>query len=191
MSWKEELAYLEKTKQWDVAIDFMQKVIKEHPDDMDAYLCINFLLMDLLVEEEHDMSKDPNYITLSKWYFEQSYAKFSENPEFLYIAAKTASICELFCGINTEAYEAMLEKAKKLKSDNLLYNESYYWNLRDKNPKDPELIAYARLVLSANSPVKKQLQSKGSVGEYLLGMKENWCKEVLYNAGETLETTSN
>jgi hypothetical protein len=191
ITWKERLKSLEEAKQWDFAIDFMQKVIKENPDDIDAYMFMNFLLMDLLVEEEHDKSKNDYYETLAKWYFDESYAKFSDNPEFLYITAKTAGISEWYFGIDVKDYEAMIQKAQRLDPNNLVYKESYYWNLRDKNPRDPELIAYAHLILSEDSPLKKQLQSKGSVGEYLLGIKENWCKEVLYNAGETLETTSN
>lgn len=184
MNWKAQLRVLENAKQWDAAIDFMKNIIKEHPNDMDAYIFMNYLLMNLVVEEDYDRSKQDNYIALIKWYFDESYAKFSDNPEYLYITAKTAVMCESFYGISVKDYEKMIEKAKDLDPNNLVYKENYYWGLSKIDPKNPELIAYAKLILSANSPIREQLKSKGAVGEYLLMLKENWCKDVLANAVE-------
>ena len=50
MEWKESLRKLERNKQWDEAIEFMQEVIAQNQDDMDAYIAINYLLMNLIVE---------------------------------------------------------------------------------------------------------------------------------------------
>lgn len=157
----------------------MQQIIKDNPDDMDAYMFINFLLMNLVVEEDYDRSKQDNYIALIKWYFDESYKKFSDNPEYLYMTAKTAVMCESFYGIDVEDYEQMIEKARMMDPNNLVYKESYYWDLQNKDPKDPELITYAKIVLSENSPVKQQLQLKGILGEYIWGMKQNFCKDIL------------
>ena len=49
MSWKEELHQLEHEQSWGDAISFMQKTIAENSGDMDAYLAMNYLLMNLLL----------------------------------------------------------------------------------------------------------------------------------------------
>ena len=182
MDWKSQLRSLEEGEQWDVAIELLQNIIRAYPEDMDPYICMNFLLMDLLVEEDYDQSKRNDYQVLLKWYFYESYAKFSHNAEYLYFTAKTAEICEFFLGIDQRLYENMIEQAKTLDPNNPIYKENYYWSLREKNPVDPELIFYAKMVVEHNSPVKKYLETKGRIGRYLLGMKENWCKRVLRNA---------
>lgn len=180
--WKKYLRALEEIKEWDFAIDFMKGVIKENPDNKDAYMFMNYLLMNLLVEEDFDREKEYYYRTLTKQYFDESYAKFSGDAEYLYITGKTAVMGEWFFGIDQPDYEAMIEKAKQLEPDNLVYKENYYWQLSEKNSKDPELIAYAKAILSKNSPIKEQLATKGAVGEYLLMLKEYWCNMVLKNA---------
>lgn len=179
MNWKIQLALFEQNKEWDAAIEFMQQVIRENPNDMDAYLLMNYLLMNLLVEEDYDKSKDQYYTTLIKWYFDESYSKFSENAEYLYLTAKTAVMAEWYFGISQEDYLEMIEKAKKMDPDNLVYKENYYWHLKEKNPNDSELLEFAQLTLNDNSPIQKQLELKGALGEYLLMLKKNWAKRVL------------
>ena len=76
----------------------------------------------------------------------------------------------------------MLKQAALLDIDSVLYQQDYYWDLSEKNPTDPELIAYAKMVLQPNSPIKQYLDTKGLIGDYILGMEENWCKRVLRNA---------
>ena len=182
MDWKLQLLELEKQKKWDEAIELMQNVIKANPEDMDAYINMNYLLMNLLVEEDCDPSKQEDCETLLKWYFDESYTKFSNNAEYLYFMGRTAVMGEWFFGIDQEDYEAMIEKAKILEPENLIYKESYYWELSHENPLDPELIAYAKWVVKHNSPIRQYLSAKGSIGEYLLELKENWAKGVLENA---------
>ena len=53
MNWKKKLHELEQTRSWMEAIEFMKKTIDEHPDSMDAYLFMNYLLANL-ISEEHD-----------------------------------------------------------------------------------------------------------------------------------------
>jgi len=182
MSWKVKLRELEEYKQWDKAIEFMQGIIKENPNNKDAYIFMNYLLMNLLVEEEYDRSKKESYMNLTKWYFDESYAKFSEDPEFLYITGKTAVMGPWFFGIDREDQEAMIEKSRRIEPNNLVYNEPYYWGLSGKDPKNQELISYAKLVLSENSPIEKQLKLKDAVGEYLLEIKQRWAEDILRNA---------
>ena len=182
MDWKERLKELDKKKQWDEAIVLMQNVIRANSQDMDAYISINFLLMDLLVEEDCDPSKEQDYQTLLKWYFDESYAKFSDNAEYLYFTGKTAVMSPWFFGIDENDYEAMLEQAHNIEPENVIYKENYYYKLNRINPLDPELIAYAKMVLQPDSSVKKYLLTKGIIGGYILGMKEGWCECILYAA---------
>jgi len=48
MEWKEHLRTLERAKEWDLAIVLMEDIIKQNPNDMDAYIFMNYLLMNLL-----------------------------------------------------------------------------------------------------------------------------------------------
>lgn len=180
MNWKEHLRILERLKEWDMAIEFMQDVIKKNPDDMDAYIFMNYLLMNLLVEEYHDETKHDYYEALTKKYFDESYAKFSNNPEYLFFTGITAVMSEWYFGIDVKDYEDMLEKAMLLNPNNLLYKRTYYLNLDERiyeNQKN--MIAYAEIVLQENSPIKEILKKKGALGEYLLELMVNWSKKVL------------
>ncbi|MBI2774573.1 hypothetical protein HYX58_01060 [Candidatus Dependentiae bacterium] len=179
MNWKEKLKKLEFAKNWDAAIEFMQGAIREDPNNIDKYLFINYLLMNLSVEEEYDKSKQKYYKTLAKWYFDEAYSKFYENPEFLHLTAKTAVMSEWFFGITDDDYRRMLEKAHDIEPQNPLYQESYFYDLESKNPESDELISYAKMILSVNSPIKKQLSNKGALGEYIMELQQGWAQDVL------------
>lgn len=178
-TWKEHLRTLEKAKKWDEAIEFMKGVIQKNPDDMDAYIFMNFLLMNLLVEEDYDKRKEKEYETLLKWYFDESYAKFSYNAEYLFFTAITAVMSEWNFGIDVKDYEEMFKKAHQLDPGNPLYLDFYYLNLWPEDAHNPDLLNFARLILSENSPIKKQLKNMGALGEYLLEMQERWSQRVL------------
>lgn len=182
--WKEILQKLEHEKRWDEAIQFMQYILLHNQDDKDAHIFMNYLLMNLLGEEDYDSGQFDYYAKLAKWYFDDSFAKYADDAEFLYIIGKTAVMGPWHFGIDQKDYEAMIDKARRLDPDNLVYKEPYYWDLSRSNPKSPELIAYAHLVLSENSPIEQQLKSKGAVGAYLLEIKRGWCESALHNAAK-------
>ncbi len=179
MAWKERLRILEKSQQWDKAIAFMKGIIQKNPNDVDAYIFMNYLLMNILAEEEYDLSKDKEYATLLKWYFDESYAKFSDNPEYLYFTAKTAVMGEWFFGITVKDYEKMFKRAQEIELANPLYQEIYYLNLSSNDPYNQELINFVRLALNKDSPMKKQLKDKGAIGEYILRMQQWWTRNAL------------
>ncbi len=180
MTWKEALRQLEYKKDWDTAIEFMQHVIHENPDDMDAYIYMNYLLMNLLVEEDHDCSKHAFYEKLTKHYFDISYAKYSENAEYLFFTALTAVMSEWFWDIEVEDYERMFKKAMELNPDNLVYRRTRIIHLDHKDPANhKELKEYYELVLDENSDLHKTLKSKGAVGAYLLDMTSYGGREFL------------
>ncbi len=179
MSWKEQLSYLEKSKKWDDAIIFMESVIQKKSNDMDAYIAMNYLIINLLVEEEFDINKHDYYASLARKYFEESYAKFSHNAEYLYFTGITAVMSEWYFGIEVKDYELMIDKAIKLDPNNLLYNFNYYWELFENDRENQEAIAYAKMFLDENSKIQKFLKIKGSIGAYLLEIKGRICEEIL------------
>lgn len=187
MTWKEVLRQLEYKQDWDTAIEYMQHVIQENSNDMDVYIYMDYLLMNLLVEEDYNVSKHDYYASLAKHYFDESFAKYSEDAEYLFYTALTAVMSEWYWGIEVEDYGRMFEKAIQLDPDNLIYRRDRIISLNHKDPANyKELKEYYELVLDANSDLNKTLKSKGAVGAYLLGMltfraKSFWHKPYMKN----------
>jgi len=182
MDWKKQLKQLEDAKCWDPAIELMQKVIAENPDNLDAYLAMNYLLMNLLVEEDHDATfKHDYYAALTKKYFDESYAKFSDNPEYLYYTGRTAYMSEWYFDISREKAREMLERSTYLDPNNPIYQWNYYDSLNIENPDDKKkLTAYTKMILEPNSCISKILKSQGSLGEYILEMMIHWAGRILH-----------
>lgn|GEM_PF-311660 len=180
MNWKEQLSSLEKNKQWDEAIEFMKRVVQYNPNDMDAYIFMNYLLMNLLVEENHDESKHGYYASLTKEYFDISHRKFSNNPEYLFFTGITAVMSEWYFGISMEDYQNMLKKATELDPQNKLYCISYYFgSVRSKTPNIPQELQYADILLDPNDSVQKQLATKGAAGEYYLELMTGIAEKII------------
>jgi len=182
MHWKEQLRNMEDAKQWDSAIDFMKEVIAKNPNDMDAYMAMNYLLMNLLVEEDYNRSKRDYYSNTLKEYFDKSYAKFSYNPEYLFYMGKIAYMSEWYFGIELEDAKKMLLEALRLDPNNILYQDTYYMYLDLSIPENKEkALERAEMILKQNSPIRKILQNKGSMGEYLWELMVNYSKRVVAN----------
>lgn len=179
MTWQKHLRELEKSKQWDEAIAFMEDVIKKNPHNMDAYIAMNYLLMNLLVEEDHDESKHDHYEVLTKKYFDESWAQFCENPEYLYYTGRTAVMSEWYFDVEPDEITAMLDKALALDPENLIYQWLYYWPLARKDPEDKEVLTYISKILDENSFIQKTLKAKGAIGEYILDLMLTWTRHVL------------
>ena len=180
MNWKSQLKYLEDHKQWDTAIEFMQKIIKECPDDLTAALYMNFLLINLLVEEDYNEQKHDYYATLIKKYFHESYEKFSNNPEYLYYTGRIAFMSEWYFDISKEQAENMIFTAMNMEPNNLIYQWAYYSSNHEKDYKNPqEAIKYAQNVLDPNSEIQQILKTKGSLGEYVLDVMTGWAQRLM------------
>lgn len=182
MSWKEQLTEFERNKEWDMAIAYMQNIIAKNPDNLDAYLSINYLLMNLLVEEDYNRFKHDYYASLCKKYFTESYAKFHANPKYLFYIARIACMSEWYFDIELETIEEMLQKAMVLDPNNLVYQWTYYADLNQSNALDKDkIIKYYSIVLQKNSPIKNELKLLGALGEYILSMMEHIAKEIVIN----------
>ena len=180
MNWKKYLRILELNKQWGDAIEFMQDVIRDNSDDMDAYIYMNFLLMNLLGLEDYEFSKHDYYVSLLKRYFNESYVKFSNNAEYLFCTATTAVFSEWYMALTVDDYEKMFVEAMELEPKNLLYKKTYYLHL-DKfiSSQQTEKLAYAKLILQENSPLLEEWESRGALGAYLKSRQIGWAEHVL------------
>lgn len=174
MNWRKQLEELEHDKQWDDAITFLGEVIDNNPNDMDAYIAINYLFMNLITEEDYDRSKlngrskSDDYIALAHYYFDESYEKFSENPEYLFFTGITMSIADWYMDIGDSYINAMREKASQLEPDNILYLWGKHMCLSASNHENIELIESYKKKVLADPLIVNFLKSKGAVGEYLL-----------------------
>ena len=180
MDWKKQLRVFELNKQWDQAIEFMQIVIEANPNDMDAYIYMNFLVMNLLALENYDVSRHDYYAKLVKKYFDESYAKFSNNAEYLFCTGITAVMSEWYFGIEVEDYQKMLNRALELEPDNIIYKETYYLKL-DQNilSERDELLAYAKLILQKDSLLNQKLNQFGGLGKYIQDCLVSWANRIL------------
>ncbi|HEV2601305.1 MAG TPA: hypothetical protein VGT41_03335 [Candidatus Babeliales bacterium] len=168
MDWKKTLLSLERNEEWDTAIAYMQNVIAENPNDVDATICMNYLLMYSIVYETYDYAIAEYRRFLAKKYFKESYAKFSENAEYLFFTGLTAVMEFWNFDIEDEDIDNMLKKAVQLDRNNILYTWGYS-DVERNNLEDAEL---AKKLLTLGSASRKQLESKGAVGEYLIGIME-------------------
>lgn len=179
MTWKARLKQFESTKDWDAAIELLKNIIASHPQDIDAYIAMNYLLMNLLVEEQYDQIKHDEYAALAKRYFDESYSRFSENSEYLFFTGITAVMSEWYFDITVDDYKFMLNKAMILFPDNPIYQRTYYIQLDESDPKNRKpLIDYANTILH-DDWISNTLENKGAVGEYLLDIMTNWSLRIL------------
>lgn len=178
--WKNNLRILESKKEWDNAIEFMQRAIEQNPHDVDMYIVMNYLLMNLLVEEDYDKSKRNYYCELTYYYFQESYAQFSNNPEYLFYTGITTHMSEWYFRIDCGKAKEMLKKAVTLEPTNPLYKWGYYVYLDMSNMNNWRIaLPYAQEILSLNSIYKQQLQSKGAIGDYILEIMTNWYHDLI------------
>lgn len=185
MNWQTSLSNLELNKQWDIAIKFMQGVIQQNPNDMEAYTALIYLIANLLTEEDYDDSKLGYYMQIGAHYFNESYKRFSENPEYLFYAGRAIAIVTwLYDDLSPHVASEMMHKALTLDPQNLIYQWCYYPLLARENPCDESVIVYAKEILNKNSCIQKMLVSKGSIGKYILDIMATWAKNIMKNAKE-------
>lgn len=181
MNWKKHLLKFEQSKNWKSAISLLQETISKNSHDVDAYLSINYLLMNLLVEERYNPNDHNYYAGLLKLYFIESYAKFFNNPKYLFYIGQIACISEWYYDIEIEEAHSMMKKALELEPDNILYKWANFNNLDMRESQNKEkMILFARQALS-EPKVKEELNTIGALGKYLLNSLEYWSKENTHN----------
>lgn len=168
MNWKVQLKRYEQQKDWDSAIKLMQKYIKDNNQDLDAYLCMNYLLMNLLVEEDYDVKKQDYYAELLKKYFLESFSKFSHNPDYLFYTGITAHLSEWYFDIDIEAAKTMLKDAFFLEPRNIIYEWGYYYYVEVNDESSKLKVVNCSKEILNNNTLQESLTSKGALGEYIL-----------------------
>lgn len=192
MGWREQVAQLEYEGNFDIAVFLLEKVIKENPNDMDAYIILLHRFMDSFLENPcywSNISKDPlkeikqEYCEDKIWHgyrqraqkcFDESYARFSNNPEYLYYAPRLLLHAYDFMCLNIKEslLESMYEKSK-VGAYNSLIEEGY--------PKDENDVEWAKSILNDPS-IQEQLATKGAAAEYVIGGTVAAAKRILENA---------
>jgi len=197
MHWKEQLQKLEQEENFDIAIYLLEKIVKEHPEEMDAYIFLLYRLMDTLVEgpchwdnvsqsnlrkikRDYYSSKHDVYWGLLRHYFAVALSKFHDNADFLYYAAHIAAFAPWYAGINEHDHEVtdgMIEKSKQLNPNNPLLKGGYGDDFLMSKPHNDEILrTYINEVLDTNAKI---LGTMGALGEYLLELKKTVTQRIL------------
>lgn len=154
----------ENQKDWDAAINTMQKVLKEKPPEAEAYVRAIYLLLHILLEEDYEKQKHDTIANLLKQYFDESYLKFSESAEYLFFIGYFIALAEWYFGQdNLQLADQMKERACAIEPDNILFE----WSLRFSK-SDPVADYLADQLLKYDTPRIEWLRSKGAPGLYLL-----------------------
>ena len=180
MTWQECLKELEDQKQWEDAIYYMEDIIEENPDDMQAYIFMEYLVMNLLVEEDYDRSKSGYYESLTLKYFKEGYSKFSHNPGFLYYTGIIACMSEWYFGIEIEEAEEMRKKAYLLDPHNIVYQWKSVEDVSISNITNVKKVTeYAKMILHDNAFLWHELEKKGSLGQYVFQLMQFWADHII------------
>jgi len=188
MQWRKQVTQLEQEGNFDIAIFLLEKVIKENPSEMDAYIFLLYRFMDSFLENTcyWANSKDPlrkikeeyyeekiwhSYRTRAQTCFDESYAKFFDNPEYLYYASRILLHAYDFIGLNIKEslLENMYQKAKTLGYNRLV--EAGYSH-------KPDDVLWAKKILD-DSSIREQLASKGAAAQYVIGEMVDCAKKIL------------
>jgi len=182
---KERLADLEssfgqhKKQDWRLVIDLVLKLLSIYPNDVEINIRIIYMLHNILVEEEYTSSENYLIADLLKKCFNESYQKFSENPEYLFFIGKILYIAEWYFGIDDDlkpmekklAFK-MQQKAFKKEPKNQLYKWAYVFS----QDKKREAFILSKQILYGRKNWLYWLKKKGFPGTYLIEALE-YCYE--------------
>ena len=189
MNWREQVAQLEREGNFDIAVFLLEKIVKKKPDEMDAYILLLHRFMDSCLENPcywSNISKDPlkkikeeyyedkirqDYRQRAQQCFDESYTRFSDNPEYLYYASRLLLHAYDFMCLNIK--ESLLENMYQ-KAKNLGYNRLVEAGYSHK----PDDVLWAKKILD-DSSIREQLASKGAAAQYVIGEMVDCAKKIL------------
>lgn len=173
MNWKKYLEELEKDKDWSAAIDLMKQVINNNPEDKEAYVRAIYLLLNILLEEDYPEDRHSMLASRLKQYFEESYTKFSNDPEYLFFIGYFIELADWYFGEDKlQLATEMTKKAFDLDTDNVLYEWS--WRFAEGDPLAGQLSE--KMIMYDNSKIV-WLKDKGAPGNYILNVIQNCFKD--------------
>lgn len=170
MNWKKHLIELEISKNFKSAVEFIQKVVQENPNDVEAYVRGIYLLHNILVEEDYPELDHDFLAELLRSFFKVSYKKFSNNAEYLFFVGKILYIAEWYFGLDDDlkpmeekqAFQ-MQKKAYEMEKGNTLYEWAYRFSLGESSAQQ-----LANQILVRNKTKLEWLKTKGFPGEYII-----------------------
>ena len=205
-NWKTEFKSLEDAENWHPALELLLKVIEKNQDEKDAYIFMHYFFMNLFLEaDDYDLSKNEYYKSICLEYFKIAYEKYKNDAEYLFWTSIPLCHCPWYFGINDdEQYKRMAEKACLLDKNNYLYKNFFFIYtmeaieifenefLKEINcsyrkacfrkiirKEKLEFYIYTQEMSDENSEIRKEIASKGSLGEYFMKMRHFNIEESL------------
>lgn len=171
MNWEKQLLEIEedfgfhKERDWKPAVDLVNKLLTENPDDLELNIRAIYLLHNILVEEEYPNGEQNRMVDLLQEWFNQSKEKFLENAEYLFFIGKILHISEWYFGLedNRLALEFQ-KKAMEIEPGNLLYE----WAYRLSCQGDIVEGYLAHQIIEYDKDKVNWLKTKGFPGGYVL-----------------------
>lgn len=178
MSWENAITIMEEKGDWKSAILLLEKYNNE--DEPDIYLRVMFLLLDFVVEGQYSQQEYDYATKKLKEFFDKSYGKFSENPEFLFFTGIMAYIGEWYFGMESvEPAAVMLEKAMHKAPNNTLYKWGYYSRIDQRPERNTDLkLQLSKQLLFEETSMLDWLKRKGLLGKYVLGTLEGTYEDL-------------
>lgn len=181
MEWEKQLKTLFYRHQWDDAITYMEKLILEHPTDVWPAINMNYLLVHLLLKEQHNKAKAPYYHYLAEKYIEESKAKFSDDPDYLFATGIILYRSQGLLDIDEDDALQMVYRAIDLEMVNILYQWVYYGFLDENTPYYLEMMApYCKIIMMENSIIITEAQKFGIFGDEIIASMYDIAKKVLH-----------
>lgn len=185
MSWKEKLSEFESSfgrhekRNWMPAVELVENLISEYPDDVEVNIRAIYLIHNILVEEEYLNDEHDLMADMLKRYFDSSYQRFSENPEYLFFIGKILYISEWYFGLDDDIGPLeeklsfkMQKKAFHIEPNNELYEWAYMFSKDEKK----KAFTLSKQILHGKSDSLNWLITKGFPGKYLIESLE-YCYE--------------
>ncbi len=168
--WKRTVLEFTESNDWMSAIEFSKTFINDHPENVDGYINIIYLLHHILAEEDYDDPAQEEMMKLLPLYFQHSLAKFINNADYCFFVGKLLWASEWFLGINEgfNKYDQTLAyKLEKLAVQLEPKNELFLWSVM-VTQDSPEAKILEGIILNETNGYLKWLVSKGFAGKKLI-----------------------
>lgn len=168
MELKNELELIEKERNVYRAVEYIKE---ERNKSLDNYLRVVFILLDFLVEGQHEQN-DWDFISVKiKQIFNDAKLKYSSNYDFLFFSGIMIYIAEWYFGIdNIDEAKFMLDDIMKSNPDNVVYKWAYFSVIDQRVEINTEIKQHLSAQILGDESILEWLKSKGLLGEYVLGI---------------------
>lgn len=170
MKSNDEILLIEETRDWRGAVYFLEK---NEADDLRAYLRMTFVLLDFLADGQYVEEEEDFVFPKIKYFFDKANLKHSDNSEFLFFLGIMIYIGEWYFGMdNVDQAKSMLEKAKDIDPNNVLYEWGYYSRTDQRLEVNTDLKYELSGRVLNDSLIIDDLKGLGLLGVYVHGILE-------------------